>query len=324
MQKLFIASALALAAVIAPDVHAQPAWPAKEIKIYVAFPAGGVIDVITRIVATELQAELGQPVIVEPRPGAGGRIAMDQVAASAPDGYSWLSTSYIPFTSNNSLYPGSRSDPVKDFEPVINAASTPHVVVVPASLPVKSLQGLIAYAKSHQNSLSFGSSGAGAGNHLAVELLKKQSGLEMLHVPYKGQPAAITDLVSGRVQFMVLAATLAKPLIDAGKLRALAVIDPERSPLLPDVPTLVELGYPNATAQVSVAFFMPAKTPIAIVEKANAILRKVLSSPETVRHIVNTGNTAVQMQDVPAFRRDVKKEVARWAAVIKDANIKVE
>lgn len=300
-----------------------PPWPTREIKIVVAFPAGGVIDQVTRLIAHELQASLGQPVVVEAKPGAGGRLATEQVGASAADGYTWLSTSYIPFTTQASLYPNLRFDPLRDFAPVANAASTTHVLVVPAAATANTLKEFIGHTQSRKGQLSYASSGSGAGNHLAVELLKKQSGMDILHVPYRGQPAAVADLVSNRVHFMALSAALAKPLIDAGKIKALAVIDPERTPLLPEVPTLAESGYAGATAQVAVAFFMPAKTPPAVVQRANAAIMKVLALPDVVAKLNQSGNAVVRSHDAEAFRRDVHKEAARWATVIQDANIQV-
>jgi tripartite-type tricarboxylate transporter receptor subunit TctC len=241
-----IVVALALALCVAP-VSAQPAWPAKPIRLVVPFPAGGQLDVVSRLFAERLAVVLGQPVIVEVKPGADGNIGTELVAKAEPDGYTWVAVS-PPTTIQPSVRPKTlRYDPIRDFEPVAFIGTSPFLFVVPSSIPVSSLKDFVAYAKGKPGALSYAGSARGTVVHLATELFKHDAGISMEMIGYQGQPSAIADLITARVQFMTLGLILAEPQIKAGKLRALAVLDRTRDKHLPDVPSVVELGYPDAS-----------------------------------------------------------------------------
>src|SRR6185312_10690693 len=238
-----IVVALALALCVAP-VSAQPAWPAKPIRLVVPFPAGGQLDVVSRLFAERLAVVLGQPVIVEVKPGADGNIGTELVAKAEPDGYTWVAVS-PPTTIQPSVRPKTlRYDPIRDFEPVAFIGTSPFLFVVPASIPVQTLAQFVAYAKARPGQLSYAGSARGTVVHLASEMLKHDTGIAMEMIGYKGQPDAIADLLTARVQFMTLGLILAEPHLKSGKLRALAVLDAKREPRLPDVPSVIELGHP--------------------------------------------------------------------------------
>jgi tripartite-type tricarboxylate transporter receptor subunit TctC len=304
--------------------HGQAAWPAKPIQAIVAFPAGGISDVLTRIIATTISPVLGQPIVVEVRPGADGNIAADLVARSPADGYTWLTTS-VPFTVQGFLRPESvRFDPVRDFEPVALLSASLNVFAVPASLPVNSMKEFVAYARTHRPPPTFASPGTGTGSHLGLELFKRTANIDMLHVPYKGQPPAVIDLIAGRVDAASMAISIAMPHIKSGKLKALAVLDTERSPQLPDVPTIVEAGYPEAVAVAWQVIFVPAGTPKPIVLRLNDEIMKALKSPEVIAQLQGMGLKPAKPNTPEDVEKLIKYEIVRWGKIIKDANIRAE
>ena len=318
-----IVVALALALCVAP-VSAQPAWPAKPIHLVVPFPAGGQLDVVSRLFAERLAVVLGQPVIVEVKPGADGNIGTELVAKAEPDGYTWVAVS-PPTTIQPSVRPKTlRYDPIRDFEPVAFIGTSPFLFVVPASIPVSSLKDFVAYAKGKPGALSYAGSARGTVVHLATELFKHDAGISMEMIGYQGQPSAIADLITARVQFMTLGLILAEPQIKAGKLRALAVLDRTRDKHLPDVPSVVELGYPDLVMSTWFGIAMPHGTPAPIVQRVNAEVNKLLQSPDIVAKLDAMGVDAAKPQSPAEFGTFLKDDAARWKTVVREANIELD
>jgi len=316
-----IASLVALLGAWPFEASAQAAWPTKPVHLIVPFPAGGQLDVVSRLIADRLSPLIGQPVIVEAKPGADGNIATETVAKSAPDGYTWLAAS-PPTTIQPSVRPKTlRYDPLRDFQAVAFIGTSPFLFVVPASLPVNSLKEFVAYAKARPGELSYAGSARGTVVHLATELLKHDTGIAMEMIGYQGQPSAIADLITGRVQFMTLGTILAEPHIKAGKLKALAVLDAKRYAGLPDVPTVIELGYPNLVMSTWFGLVMPRETPRPIVERVNAEIMKVLASPDVVDKLRVMGVDAAAPHPPAKFEQFMQDDVARWKKVVADAAI---
>jgi tripartite-type tricarboxylate transporter receptor subunit TctC len=316
---------VALAALLA--LSASCAWaqeyPTKPIRLVVPFPAGGTTDILAREVGQYLSVSLGQPVVVDNRPGAGGNIGADLVAKSPPDGYTLLMGTVGTHAINASLYAKIPYDHVKDFAPVILVAGVPNVLVVNPSVPVNSVQELIAYAKANPGKLNFASSGAGTSIHLSGELFKVMAGVKMTHVPYKGSAPALQDLLGGQVQLMFDNLPPSLPQIKGGKLRALAVTSTTRAPALPDVPTIAESGLPGFEASSWFGILAPAGTPPAIIAKVNAEVDKWLASPEGKEKLVAIGANAGGGSPED-FARHIQAETAKWAKVVKDSGAKVD
>jgi tripartite-type tricarboxylate transporter receptor subunit TctC len=303
---------------------AGAAWPEHPIKVLVPFPAGGQLDIVVRMIAEKIEPALGQPIVVEVRTGADGNIAAEAVARSAPDGYTWLTTS-VPFATQVSLQPGKlRYDPMRDFVPVANLGTASFVLVVPASSPVHSLKEFIAYAKAHPGELSYAGTSVGSVTHLSTEMFARAAGLRMEMIPYAGIPAAMSDLLSGRTQFMSTGLIAALPQIKSGKLRPLAILAPKRHPQLPDVPTIVEEGYPDLTVATWFGLLMPAKTPPAIVERVNAEVMKALQSPDVLEKYRTIGVDPVAPHTPAQFGAFLHREIDRWGKVIRDAKVTVQ
>jgi tripartite-type tricarboxylate transporter receptor subunit TctC len=324
MHRFITVVAVALAAVASPVVHAEGAWPAKPIRLIVPFPAGGQLDVVARLVADRIAPVLGQPIIVEAKPGADGNIATEFVAKAAPDGYTWLAAS-PPTTIQPSVRPKTLGyEPIRDFEPVAFLGTSPFLFVVPASLPVHSLTEFVAYAKTRPGQLSYAGSARGTVVHLATEVLKHDTGIAMEMIGYKGQPSAVPDLLTARVQFMTLGLILAEPHLKSGELRALAVLDKARHPHLPDVPSVVELGHPDLVMSTWFGLAMPHGTPRAIVQRVNAEVMKVLQAPDVVAKLQAMGIDPAQPNSPDEFGAFMKKDVARWKKVVKEASIELD
>ena len=323
MHRSIVTAALAAFALCPALASAQAAWPDKPIRWIVPFPAGGQLDVVTRLVAERISPALGQPIVVEAKPGAAGNIATEQVAKSAPDGYTWLAAS-PPTTIQPSARPSLRYDPVRDFEPVAFIGTSPFLFVVPASIPAESLKEFVAYAKTKPGQLSYGGSAPGTVVHLASEVLKHRAGISMEMIGYKGMPDAIPDLVTGRVQFMTLGMILAEPQIKSGKLKPLAILDRERHPRMREVPTVVELGYPDLVMSTWFGLAMPAGTPRAIVDRVNAEVMKVLRAPDVVEKLQSMGIDPAKPNTPEDFGKFIRDDVARWSKVVKDAGIKLD
>ncbi|ARP83113.1 hypothetical protein CAL12_21370 [Bordetella genomosp. 8] len=298
------------------------AYPDRPIRIVLGFPAGGGADVVLRTVTPGLAEDLGQPVIVDNRPGAGGNLGMDIVAKAAPDGYTLLMAA-PGLATNASLYENLPFDPATDFKAVGMVSSVANVLVVNPALPVYSVADLIDYAKRHPGELNYASSGIGTSLHLAGALFERDAGVKLTHVPYRGGPAATTDLISGQVQMMFNVLPLAVPQVKAGKLRALAVTGPTRSPALPDVPTMMEAGLKGYTAITWNGIVAPAGTPSPIINQLNAALQRVLDRPDVQKTFAAMGQDVVK--DTPEeFDAMLKAETAKWHQVIESAGIKAE
>ena len=295
-------------------------YPARAVRLVVPFAAGGSTDIIGRTVGQRLSEAWGQPVVVDNRPGGSTVIGTDAVAKSAPDGHTLLITP-APFTIVPSLIAKLPYDPARDFEPITLINTTPLVVVVHPGVPAKSLKELITLAKRKSGALNYGSSGSGGSNHLAGELFNAMAGVKMVHIPYKGNAPALTDLVGGHVDVVFNGLTSAMPLIKSGKLRPLAVTSIQRAGALPDMPTLDELGLKGFQAVAWNGLTAPARTPKDIVARINADVLKIVRSPELVERLKAEGSDPVgnSPAEYAAFLRD---EIAKWNKVIKFANIK--
>lgn len=325
MHGIVTMAALAAACVFAvPAAQAQAAWPDKPIRIVVPFPAGGQLDVVMRLVAEKVSPALGQPIIVEAKPGADGNLATEQVAKAAPDGYTWLAAS-PPTTIQPSVRPSTlRFDPLRDFEGVALVGTSPFLFVVPATLPTATLADFVAYAKGKPGELSYAGSARGTVVHLATELFMHDAGIKMEAISYPGQPSAIADLITGRVQFMTLGLILAEPQIKAGKLKALAVLDTQRHAHLPNVPSVAELKQPSLVMLTWFGVAMPAKTPAAIVNRVNAEIMKVLAQPDVVAKLESLGIDPAKPNTPADFSAFMRDDVARWKAVVKTARIETD
>ena len=313
----------ALLAAFALLSHAQAPFPSKPIRIVVPFPAGGTTDILARAVAQKLTETLGQSVVVDNRPGAGGNIGAELVAKSPPDGYTLLMGTVGTHAINASLYAKMPYDHVKDFAPVILVAGVPNVLVVNPSVPANNVQELIAYIKANPGKVNFASSGSGTSIHLAGELFKTMAGVSMTHVPYKGSAPAVTDLLGGQVQLMFDNLPSALPQIKAGKLRALAVTSAQRASALPDVPTVAEAGLPGFDATSWFGLLAPAGTPKDVVAKLNAEVAKWLASPEAREKLASQGAIAAG-QSPEDFTRHIAAETAKWQKVVKESGAKVD
>lgn len=324
MKRWIAAALVALAGAFPVAAHAQADWPNRPIRLVVPFPAGGQLDVVMRLVAERIAPVLGQPIVVEAKPGADGNIATELVANAAPDGYTWLAAS-PPTTIQPSVRPQTlRYDPLRDFAPVALIGTSPFLFVVPATLPVTTIADFEGYAKSRPGELSYAGSARGTVVHLATEMFMHNAGIRMETISYPGQPSAIPDLITGRVQFMTLGMILAEPQLKAGKLKALAILDSKRHSRLPDVPTVVELRQPELVMTTWFGLAMPAKTPPAIVQRVNAELMKVLAAPEVVAKLESMGIDAAKANTPAEFGTFMKDDVARWKGVVKAANIAVD
>lgn len=319
---LGLAAAACTMALWAPQqAFAQESWPVRTVKIVVPFVAGGTTDVVARALARDLSEMWGQPVVVENRGGAGGNIGADVVAKSAPDGYTMLMTSGSIFTVNPHMYAKMPFDAKKDFIAVTNVASGPQVVTVNPSIPAKTLKEFIAYAKSQPGRLNFGSAGIGSQVHMAGESFVDAAGIDLIHVPYKGEAAAYPDLVAGAVQLVVGNIAAVAPYVANGRLRALAVTSKTRSPLLPDVPTVAESGVPGFENTGWFGFMVPAGTPKAIVDRIHRDTLEALGKTELKARLFVAGMSPVG--NSPAeFAAAIDKESAHWAKVVERRKLK--
>ena len=309
-------------ALFAAGVTAQ-AYPTKPKRIVVPFPAGGTTDVLARAAAQKLAETLGQPAVVDNRPGAGGNIGAELVAKSAPDGYTLLMGTVGTHAINPGLYPKLPYDHVKDFAPVILVAGVPNVLVINPALPVNSVPELIAYAKANPGKLNFASSGNGTSIHLSAELFKTMAGVQMTHVPYKGSAPALQDLVGGQVQLMFDNLPSSLALIKGGKLKALAVTSGARAAALPDVPTLAESGLPGFEASSWFGLLAPTGTPSSVIAKLNGEIAKWLATPEAKEKLLAQGANAAG-GTAEEFAQFIAAETAKWQKVVKESGAKVD
>jgi tripartite-type tricarboxylate transporter receptor subunit TctC len=297
-------------------------WPSKPVRMIVAFAPGGPTDLVSRVIAQRLSEQLGQPFVIENKPGAGGNLAAELAAKSAPDGYTmFYNTSAIVI--GPSLYAKVNYDTLKDFVPVALAAAVPLMLVVNSSLPVKTVQEFVAYAKSKQGQLNYASSGTGTITHLAGVMFAKELGIEATHVPYKGSNPGLLDVAAGTVQFMIDTINSTLPFIRDGKLRPLATATAKRSSVLPDVPTFSETVLPGFEMSAWQGVVAPTGTPAAIVQKMNEELIKALKHPDVRSKLAVQGAEPLgsTMNEYGAYLRS---EFGRWGKVIKDSGAKAE
>lgn len=318
------AASLLAAAVgsLAFAASAQAAYPDKPVNIVVGFSAGGTTDVIARIMAKELTQELGQTFVVENKPGAGSNIATDYVRRAKPDGYTLLFVA-VTSTINQTLYRNVKFDLTKDFVPVALGAKVPNILVVNPSVPVKSVQELVDYAKSKPGELAFASSGSGTSIHMAGELFKQSAGIDAVHIPYKGSAPAMADLIGGQVDYMFDNMPSAWPHVEAGSLRALAVTTADRSKTAPDLPTMQESGFPSFDVSSWFGVIAPKGTPDDIINKLNEVMLAALAKPQVQESLEDLG--AVPAKTTPAeFGAFIKSEVEGWAKVVKASGATVD
>jgi tripartite-type tricarboxylate transporter receptor subunit TctC len=308
-----------LAAIGVCGVRAQDAYPDKPVKIIVGMPAGSFTDLSARLIGEGLRSELGEPFVVENRPGAATNIATEDVARSPKDGYTLL-LSTNSNAMNVSLFKDLPFDVLKDFEPVAMIASSPFILVVTPSLPVSNLKELIAYAKLHPNALNFASTGRGTANHLAVEMLAKQAGIKVETIFYKGSIDGIADVLAGRTDAMFAPASSVMPHIQAEKLKGIAVTSATRTALARDVPTMAEAGLPGYEVTMWNGLFAPAGTPREIVDRLAKAANKAILSPAIKSKIEMNGGDTISMGP-KAFEDYLQKDVDRWTDAIRDAGI---
>jgi tripartite-type tricarboxylate transporter receptor subunit TctC len=310
---VLIVAALALPAV-AQD------YPNRPVRLIVAFAPGTTSDIIGRMFADKLTQQMGQPFVVENRTGAGGTIAADQVTKSAPDGYTLLmSTAALPVSAH--VYPGLKYDTVKDFASVTVITHSPLLLAANLNFPAKNVQELIQYAKANPGKVNFGSAGVGTSHHLTGEKLKLDTGIDMLHVPYKGSGPAHIDLMGGQIQLMFDNIVALLPLVQSGKVRALAVSSAKRHPLLPQVPSIQEAGVKDFETVAWFGIVAPAGTPKPILARLNAETVKAIQLPDVNKRLLDGGSTIIgnKPEEADQFLRD---EVEKWGKVVKAAGVK--
>lgn len=319
-----VAVAAATLALPAPAwAQTDAAWPSKPIKWVVPFPPGGAMDVIARTLGEKAARELGQAVVVENRPGAGGNIGADYVAKQPADGYTIMITS-IGMATNRALYPKLTYDPVRDFTPISLLAVVPNVLVVnAANTSDRSVKDLVARAGKEPGKLTYASAGNGTSIHLAGEVFASMAGVQMTHIPYKGSGPAVTDMLGGQVDLMFDSITSARPHIQSGKLRALAVTTARRSPALPDVPTVAEAGVPGYEVSPWFAVFARTGTPPEVIARLNKVLIDAMKQPETLRKLEGVG--AEPIGSTPQeLATHLNRELERWGKLIQQRNIRAD
>ena len=310
-----------IGAVGAATAADAPAWPTKPVRMIVPFPPGGSTDVISRILGQRLADGLGQPLVIDNRGGAGGNIGTDLAARSAPDGYTILMGT-VTMSINPFLYTRMSHDVLKDLAPVSVVASAPQIVVVHPSVAARSMRDVIDLAKAKPGTINFGSSGNGTSGHLGIEMLKAATGIQVVHVPYKGAAPAMADLLAGQVQVMFETITTAIPQIKAGKIRGIAVAAAKRSTLLPELPPLTDT-VPGLDTTSWYGLMVPAGTPRAVIDRLHAETVKALALPDVKERLAGLGTETVG--NTPAeFQRYLQAEMAKWQKVIRQAGIKLE
>ena len=318
-------SALALLAMAStlPAWAQAPMWPTKPLKLVIPFPPAGATDTLGRTLAQKLGDALGQPVVVENKPGAGGGIGSDAVAKAPADGYTLLMATTSTHSIGPSLNPKLAYNAEKDFVPVVWVANSTNILVAALNVPATNVAELVAYAKAHPGQLNYASSGNGTIVHLTGELFSSMAGIKMTHVPYKGTALAVPDLMSGQVSIMFDNIVSALPYIKGGKLKALGISGAKRSPLVPDVPTVAESGVPGFVSDTYFGVFAPVGTPREVVTRLNTAINRILESPDFRDKLAALGaEPAGGSSD--RFATEIRGETTKWAKVIKDAGVKIE
>ena len=322
MLRAFIASIAGVAALALTAPGNAQDYPTKPIKIIVPFAAGGPADVYARFLATKLQESMGQPFVVDNRPGAGSIIGTDAVAKSPGDGYTLLLMSNT-HTVNESLIPTKPFQLLRDFAPVAPINASDLVLVTRATLPVNNLGELLKLAKSKPGGLSYASSGPGTPYHMAGELFKAMAGLAIVHIPYRGSSGARTDVLGGQVDMMFDAVTTMTEHVKAGKVKAMGTTGTARSSVMPDLPTIAEAGVPKYEATIWLGLMAPKATPPAVVERLNAEVSRIVGAPETAK-AWNAQGAAPMVMNVADFTRYIQADIAKWANIVKISGAKPE
>jgi tripartite-type tricarboxylate transporter receptor subunit TctC len=312
--------ALWIALALSTPVFAQ-SFPARPLRLVVTFAAGGGADFVARAIAPKLGEALGQPVVVDNRPGANGALGAEIVAKAAPDGYTLLLASLAQLTINPSLYDKMPFDTVKDVIPITQAVFTPNILALNNDVPAKSVAELVVLARAQPGQLTFGSAGVGTSQHLAGELFKSMAHVDIRHVPYRGAAPVITDLLGGRISMFFGNITSVLPQVQDGKLRALAVTSPKRVAATPELPTLAESGFPGFDATASFGLVAPAGTPPAITDKLHRETVRILALPEVRKRFAELGSEVIG-NSPGEFSAVIKAEIPQWAKLIKETGIR--
>ncbi len=308
------------AAVVAAQAFGQ-AFPSRAVKIVVSFPPGTTPDTVARVVAPKLQDALGQPVIVENRAGAGGNVAVDAVAKSPADGYTLVVSTNAALATNKVLYDNLPYDPERDLAAISLLASAPQILVVNPSVPAGNFKEFIAYLRSNPARLSYGTTGSGSAAHLTMELFKADAKVFLVHIPYRGFPQAVTDMMGGNIQTMFAIAPGVLPHIKAGRMKGLAVTALKRSDQAPDIPSVAELGYPQLESLAWIGMLAPAKTPQEIIDRLATETQRILRDPDAKKTLSNLGFDVIG--STPAeFRKFQHAEIDKWGKVIRATGAK--
>lgn len=316
------ASILAASLCAFAPIAAAQAYPAKAIRIVVPLAAGGPGDLLARGIGQKLSDTMGQPVVIDNRPGANTNVGSEAVAKAAPDGYTLLATAST-LTINPSLYSNLTYDPIRDFAPITPIATTPLVLVVHPSLSVRSVKELIALAKAKPTQILYGSPGNGSTPHLAAELFNTMAGVKLMHVPYKGVTGAFSDLLGGQISLMFPGAPIALPQVKAGKLRAVGTTGAKRTPAAPELPTIAEAGLPGYEVSVWYGVLAPAGTPLAVINRLNTEIVRIVQLPDITERWAALG--AEPSHSAPEqFAAFLKRDLGKWAKVVRDSGAKID
>ncbi|MCY1220112.1 hypothetical protein D9M68_444520 [compost metagenome] len=317
-------SLLAVVSIVPTLALAQGSYPNRPISWIVPFTPGGVTDTASRTIAKTMSETLGQPVVVENRPGAGGMVGTEVVAHAPADGYTLLYGTQGTMAANLALYRKVRYDPLKDFVPVRAISETSTIMVVNASRPYKTVKEFVAYARQHPEKVNYGSAGSGTGTHLSAQLFQTSAGVKLTHVPYKGSSPAINDLLGGVVDVMFDYPSVLLPHIQSGRLRALATTGKERLALLPNVPTIAESGYSMAQASSWSGLLVPAGTPPQVVARLSQALDKALRDPEVLKSMEPYGSIPLHDLAGQKFGGFIRSEIAKWGEVVKQSGARLD
>jgi tripartite-type tricarboxylate transporter receptor subunit TctC len=321
IRRLLLAAALAAFAL--PAFAQAPQFPSKPVTLVVPVAPGGILDAVARMLAPEMAKSLGQPVVVDNKAGASGNIGATFVAKAPPDGYTLLVGYSMFHVGNPSMFRNLAWDPIRDFASVAMVAVSPHVIAVHPSIPVHTLKELVDLAKKEPGKLNYASPGSGSVPHVGMELFKQQTGIDVMHVPYKGAGPMMQDVIAGQVQMTVATPPSLLGFVQAGRVRALAVAAKTRHPLLPDVPTTVEAGYPSFQLEAWVALFAPSGTPRAVIDRLTSATQQALKAPEVVERARATG-MAIRFMPPAELDATVKADLDYWSNVIRNAKISAD